>query len=53
MEHYSAKYNDHKAAVRAMCWSPHTHGLLATGGGTADRWIRFWNTLTNEKLGWN
>jgi len=34
-----------------MCWSPHTHGLLATGGGTADRWIRIWDTLTNERIG--
>lgn len=29
-----------------MAWSPHQHGLLASGGGTADRTIRFWNTLT-------
>jgi cell division cycle 20-like protein 1 (cofactor of APC complex) len=29
----------------ALRWSPHQHGLLASGGGTADRCIRFWNTL--------
>lgn len=28
-----------------MAWSPHQHGLLASGGGTADRTIRFRNTL--------
>ena len=36
----------HSAAVKALAWSPHQHGLLASGGGTADRTIRFWNTLT-------
>lgn len=32
-----AKFSDHSAAVKAIGWSPHQHGLLATGGGTADR----------------
>lgn len=39
------KFSDHQAAVKAIAWSPHQHGLLASGGGTADRCIRFWNTL--------
>jgi len=39
------KFNDHNAAVKALAWSPHQHGLLASGGGTADRTIRFWNSL--------
>jgi len=39
------KLNKHIAAVKAIAWSPHQHGLLASGGGTADRTIRFWNTL--------
>lgn len=43
-------YNDHIAAVKAIAWSPHQHGLLASGGGTADRCIRFWNTLTGQSL---
>ncbi|PAA87966.1 hypothetical protein BOX15_Mlig026154g1 [Macrostomum lignano] len=43
-------YNDHAAAVKAIAWSPHQHGLLASGGGTADRCIRFWNTLTSQPL---
>jgi len=30
-------YTDHVAAVKAIAWSPHQHGLLASGGGTADR----------------
>ena len=36
----------HSAAVRALAWSPHQHNLLASGGGTADRTIKFWNTQT-------
>ncbi|XP_008783451.1 protein FIZZY-RELATED 1-like [Phoenix dactylifera] len=44
------KYCDHTAAVKAIAWSPHLHGLLASGGGTADRCIRFWNTTTNSRL---
>lgn len=41
---------DHKAAVKAIAWSPHQSGLLASGGGTADRCIRFRNTLTDTVL---
>ena len=43
-------YTEHSAAVKAIAWSPHQHGLLASGGGTADRYIRFWNTLTGQPL---
>lgn len=42
------KFKDHIAAVKAMAWSPHQHGLLISGGGTADRTIKFRNTLTGE-----
>ncbi|XP_030851557.1 fizzy-related protein homolog [Strongylocentrotus purpuratus] len=44
------QYTEHSAAVKAIAWSPHQHGLLASGGGTADRCIRFWNTLTSQPL---
>jgi cell division cycle 20-like protein 1 (cofactor of APC complex) len=37
-------FNQHEAAVKAIAWSPHKQGLLASGGGTQDRTIRFWNT---------
>ena len=59
-------YSDHVAAVKAIAWSPHQvfsffiylklvtknvqHGLLTSGGGTADRCIKFWNTLTQQPL---
>ncbi|XP_019188796.1 PREDICTED: protein FIZZY-RELATED 2-like [Ipomoea nil] len=44
------KYCEHTAAVKAIAWSLHLHGLLASGSGTADRCIRFWNTTTNTHL---
>lgn len=43
-------YNQHNAAVKALAWSPHHHGLLVSGGGTADRCLRFWNTLTAQPM---
>lgn len=36
----------HTAAVKALAWCPWQANLLASGGGTADRCIRFWNTAT-------
>ncbi|OMJ95495.1 hypothetical protein SteCoe_1089 [Stentor coeruleus] len=45
-----SKFSSHNAAVKAMAWSPHQYGLLASGGGTADRTIRYWNTLTSEQI---
>ena len=44
------RYADHTAAIKAIAWSPHQHGILASGGGTADRTIRFRNTLTGQAL---
>lgn len=39
------KFNNHTAAVKAIAWSTHQRGLLASGGGTADRRIIFTDTL--------
>lgn len=44
------KLTEHTAAVKAITWSPHQCGLLASGGGTADRCIRFWNTTNGNHL---
>jgi cell division cycle 20-like protein 1 (cofactor of APC complex) len=44
----TASFLKHTAAVKALAWSPHQHGLLVSGGGTADRTIRFWNSITGE-----
>ncbi|KAI0557837.1 Anaphase-promoting complex subunit 4 WD40 [Gracilaria domingensis] len=44
------RFDCHVAAVKAIAWSPHARGLLASGGGTADRTIRFWSTTTSSAL---
>lgn len=44
------RFSDHTAAVKAIAWSPHQHNLLASGGGTADRTIKFWNTSTGQMI---
>ncbi|KAI9501635.1 WD repeat-containing protein slp1 [Coemansia spiralis] len=40
----------HTAAVRALAWSPWQLNLLATGGGSYDRHVHFWNTTTTARL---
>ncbi len=42
--------NDHQAAVKALAWSPHERNLLASGGGTADRCIKFWNASSGALM---
>jgi len=37
-------FSQHCAAVKALAWCPFRSNLLASGGGTADRTIRFWNS---------
>jgi cell division cycle 20, cofactor of APC complex len=41
---------DHQAAVKALAWSPHERNLLASGGGTADRCIKFWNAASGSLI---
>ncbi|XP_034934492.1 cell division cycle protein 20 homolog [Chelonus insularis] len=36
-------FNQHQAAVKALAWCPWQSNILASGGGTADRTIKFWN----------
>lgn len=43
-------FEEHSAAIKAILWNPHQRGVLASGGGTADRRIKVWNTLTGAKL---
>lgn len=40
--------NQHQAAVKALAWCPWQNHVLASGGGTADRTIRFWNCNTGN-----
>lgn len=42
------KFYDHQAAIKGLSWSPHQHGLLASGGGVKDRSIKFWNTIEGK-----
>ncbi|PWN51965.1 WD40 repeat-like protein [Violaceomyces palustris] len=44
------RFTEHTAAVKAIAWSPHQQGILASGGGTVDKKIRFWNTTTGTLL---
>ncbi|KAL1348431.1 hypothetical protein HN51_024416 [Arachis hypogaea] len=44
------RLTEHTAAVKAIAWSPHQSNLLTSGGGTADRCIRFWNTSNGHQL---
>jgi cell division cycle protein 20 (cofactor of APC complex) len=41
---------NHTAAVKALAWCPWKRNLLATGGGTADKTIKFWNSSNGELL---
>lgn len=44
------KFHEHTAAVKALSWDPHVAGVLATGGGTQDKHIRFWNVQFGNML---
>lgn len=43
-------FNHHHAAVKAVAWCPWQKDILASGGGTTDRKMRFWNTNTGSCL---
>ena len=47
---YLHRMDEHQAAVKALAWCPFHSSLLASGGGTADRCIKFWNTHTGACL---
>ncbi|KAI0312191.1 WD40 repeat-like protein [Amylostereum chailletii] len=44
------KFHEHTAAVKALAWDPHVAGVLASGGGTQDKHIRFWNVQYGTML---
>ncbi|GAA5915371.1 WD40 repeat domain-containing protein [Sporobolomyces salmoneus] len=41
---------NHTAAVKALAWCPWNSSSLATGGGSSDRTIHFWNTTQSARL---
>jgi len=45
-----ARFSSHSAAVKALAWSPHQTNILATGGGTSDKTIRFWNLHNSQEI---
>jgi cell division cycle protein 20 (cofactor of APC complex) len=47
--HFS-KPNGHNAAVKAIAWCPWKSHTLSTGGGTADKCIKTWNSISGECL---
>eukprot|EP00939_MAST-03C_sp_MAST-3C-sp1_P002915 g2915.t1 len=42
--------SEHVAAVKALAWCPFQRNVLASGGGTADKTIKFWNTSNGACL---
>lgn len=46
----SFELKGHKAAVKALTWSPKKSGILVSGGGSLDGTIRHWNTYTGEAI---
>ncbi len=42
--------NQHQSAVKALAWCPWQPDVLATGGGTSDRTIKFWNSASGSCL---
>lgn len=43
-------YTEHQAAIKAVAWCPWKSNIIATGGGTADRKLRIWNTQNGTNL---
>lgn len=41
---------NHTAAVKALSWCPWQSNLLATGGGSQDKHIHFWNSTTGSRV---
>ncbi|TPX61398.1 hypothetical protein SpCBS45565_g07293 [Spizellomyces sp. 'palustris'] len=41
---------EHTAAVKALAWCPWQLNTLATGGGSHDRTVHFWNVSTTGKI---
>ena len=46
----SLSLTSHQAAVKALAWCPWQTNILASGGGTADRTIKIWNSSNGNLL---
>ncbi|CAD8166817.1 unnamed protein product [Paramecium pentaurelia] len=49
-QYVSWEIKSHKAAIRALAWSPNSSGILATGGGNQDKTIKIHSSLTNKEF---
>lgn len=49
-ENYYLKLEDHRAAVKALSWSPLHAMKFVSGGGTADKSIRIWDIQRETPL---
>ncbi|KAI8540421.1 hypothetical protein RHMOL_Rhmol09G0262700 [Rhododendron molle] len=43
------RIEEHTAAVKAVAWCPFQESLLASGGGSRDKCIKFWDTRTGAR----
>merc|ERR1712004_14584 len=41
--------DSHNGCVKALAWNPRARNMLATGGGTVDRTIKFWNAVSGNE----
>ncbi|GAU38510.1 hypothetical protein TSUD_396270 [Trifolium subterraneum] len=44
------RFEEHRAAVKALAWCPFQSNLLASGGGVGDNSIKMWNSHTGARL---
>ncbi|RWR86338.1 cell division cycle 20.2, cofactor of APC complex [Cinnamomum micranthum f. kanehirae] len=44
------RFNSHKATVKALAWCPFQHNMIASGGGSEDHSIKFWDINTGTCL---
>ncbi|GJJ69185.1 hypothetical protein EMPS_01531 [Entomortierella parvispora] len=51
MTHSLLTLKQHEAAIKALAWCPYGEKILATGGGSQDRKIYFWDTSSVQKDG--
>lgn len=42
------QFNEHSSAVKALDWCPWKSSILASGGGSNDKTIRFWDMATGK-----
>jgi cell division cycle 20-like protein 1 (cofactor of APC complex) len=45
-----ARFSEHTSAVKAVGWNPMHPGILASGGGTADKTLRVFSTSSLRQL---